>query len=74
LKDAIPANELNLTSRTELLVNFKRVKLELKKSSFRTRVKKKVRFELESSFEPNQFLSNRAQTGSIRLISSSIDQ
>jgi len=31
LKNAIRANELNLTSRTELFVNFKRIELEFKK-------------------------------------------
>jgi hypothetical protein len=36
----------------------------------RTRVEKRVCVKLKPSFKPNKFLSNRAQIGSTRLISS----
>jgi len=58
LKYTIRTNELNLTSRTELFVNFKRAELELKKL---------VRFKLESSFEPSQFLSSQVELRQVRL-------
>jgi hypothetical protein len=57
-----PTKELNLTSRVELFVNFKRVELEFKKSSYQTRV--------ECQDELIFIESSRAQTSSTRLISS----
>jgi hypothetical protein len=57
-------NVLNLTSRIELLANFKRAELEIKKEF--------VSNSINPNIKPNQFLSGRAQIGSTPLISSSL--